>query len=188
MAPPRSAAYISITARALCTTRVITVTQHRVNGVSQNDKKGWETKEGVRGGRIKRFVQVSLLSEGPYCPRGRSSLDADSRGYYISNQCYFHKQRWNSLYSEPLQATGLPPTTTTEKNTLKSLSLPADDQWLHRNAAHAIWRDVYLCHYLELFTLIITGTLKAQMGVSVRTTFTYLANVTADRNVKRLHI
>lgn len=64
---------------------------------------------------MKCFVPTLLFYKGPFWHFMSLQPDANSRGSYISNQCYFNKWWWNNLHSEPLLVTRLPPTMSTEE-------------------------------------------------------------------------
>lgn len=71
---------------------------------------------------------------------------------------------------------------------LKSLSLTAEDQWLHTNSARSICSDVYLHHYRALFPPIMARILQACAAVSVRNdaSITFTAKVSTDINMEQL--
>lgn len=140
--------------------------------------------EGSTRKRNKVFLfPLYYSTKEPFGASWVSKPDANSRWSYTSNQCYFNKCWWNNLHSEPLLVTRLPPTMSTEgkKNPQKSLSLTAEDQWLHTNCAHAICRDIYLCHSLA-------PRYEPYMAVLVLndTSITQWAKVTANVNIAQV--
>lgn len=149
MAPPSSGAYILISGQGL------------VRGRDRLLRHFWILPERRQTGKT-----AANKSLGGAWHLVGLQPDATSRGFIITNQCYFNKWRWNKPHAGPLPAPRLPPATSAagkkQNKTPKSLSLAAEDRWWRRQILLLPLSGMLISGLVLLLPLIMTDVGSAR--------------------------